>query len=604
MEFAVFDSKKLIYKNPFGALPEDKECRICVDVKPDVQPEKVLFLYRKDGEERPQSLEMERLGSFDDFVRFGVNLSISEKGLYFYSFEIVSSGEKRRFLKNDGCEWQFTVYDKNFKTPDWAKGGVMYQIFPDRFCRSDNYMPQNAKNERKIHENWYDVPDFIYDTPDYKGNDYFCGNLKGICERIPYLKNLGVNIIYLNPIFESPENHRYSTGDYTKIDSYLGTNEDFEKLCKECENQGIKIVIDGVFSHTGADSVYFNKYNHYESVGAYNSENSPFYNWYTFNDSKAGYECWWGFPNLPNVNETNPEYMEFITGKDGILSLWQKRGASGWRLDVADELPDEFLDALCARVKNENPEALIIGEVWEDATNKFSYGVRRRYLLGDQLDSVMNYPWRTAIIDYIKEGNAGKFRDDVLTIAENYPEPALSCLMNILSTHDTERIINVFGVENEVEHKDAAGYELSCEEYNKGKEMMKRAAFLQFVLPGIPSIYYGDEVGLTGFRDPYCRMCYPFGREDAELFSFFKKLSFVREEHRENFKKPIESFIAQNKTVMFKRGNLTFVINMSEYEENIKTDSKFVTIYGKESVFFEDGNIKIYPFAFGILLNN
>ena len=602
LEFAVFDSKNLIYKNPFGALPEDRECRFSVDVRTEEHPEKVLFVYRKDEDETPVFLEMERLNEKDGFTRFSVSLSISEKGLYFYFFEILTPSGKLILKKDDGVEWQLTVYDKNFKTPDWATGKVMYQIFPDRFCRSDNYMQRDAKNERKIHENWYEAPDFIYDTPDYKGNDYFCGNLRGICERIPYLKNLGVDIIYLNPIFESPENHRYSTGDYTKIDPYLGTNEDFEELCRECEKQGIKIVIDGVFSHTGADSVYFNKFNHYESNGAYNSESSPFYNWYTFNESKAGYECWWGFPNLPNVNETNPEYMEFITGKDGILSMWQKRGASGWRLDVADELPDEFLDALCKRVKIENSDALIIGEVWEDATNKFSYGVRRRYLLGDQLDSVMNYPWRTAVIDYIKEGNAQKFREDVLTIAENYPEPALSCLMNILSTHDTERIINVFGVEKEVEHKDAKDYKLTDEEYNKGKEMFKRAAFLQFALPGVPSIYYGDEVGLTGFRDPYCRMCYPFGREDAELFGFFKKLSSVRHEYIENYKMPIENFVTQNKTVMFKRGKLTFVINMSEYEENIKINSEFVTIYGKESVFFEDGNIKIYPFSFGILL--
>lgn len=601
MEIAVFDSKNLIYKNPFGALATDSECRFCIDVKMSEMPEKVHFLFRKDGEDF-RSLEMKRFSENGEFVKFGCDFKALEKGLYFYCFQIETQRGKHILKQENETEWQLTVYDKNFKTPDWAKGGVMYQIFPDRFCRSDNYMHREAKNERKIHENWYDVPDFIYDNPDYKGNDYFCGNLKGIIERIGYLKTLGVDMIYLNPVFESPENHRYSTGDYTKIDPFLGTNEDFTELCDECKKQGIKVVIDGVFSHTGADSVYFNKYNHYESEGAFNNEKSPYYSWYNFNESEAGYECWWGFPNLPNVNETNPEYMEFITGEDGILSLWQKRGASGWRLDVADELPDEFLDALCARVKKENPDALIIGEVWEDATNKFSYGVRRRYLLGDQLDTVMNYPWRTAIINYIKEGNAEKFRDEVLSIAENYPAPALNCLMNILSTHDTERIINVFGVENPVEHKDAAEYKLSPIEYNKGKEMLKRAAFLQFSLPGIPSIYYGDEVGLTGFRDPYCRMGYPYGREDVELFDFFKKLSQHRNQYRENYKKPLENFMVQNKAVTFKRGNLLFVINMGECEENIKITSDFVTIYGNESVFFEDETIKIYPFSFGILL--
>lgn len=600
MEYAVFNSKDLTYKNPFGALPTCLSCRFCVDVNESDVPEKVEFLYKEDNDTEYRLHKMEELTRENGYIRYFCDLSFKNSGLYFYSFRILNAQGEYILKKDDNTEWQLTVYDKDFKTPEWANGAVMYQIFPDRFCRSDNYMPKASKNERTIHENWYDAPDFIYDNPNYKGNDYFCGNLKGITERVGYLKTLGVTVVYLNPIFESPENHRYSTGDYTKIDPYLGTNEDFKKMCEELKKQGIRVVIDGVFSHTGADSLYFNKYNHYESQGAYNSKHSPYYSWYNFNEK--GYECWWGFENLPNVNETNPQYLEFITGEYGVLSLWQKQGASGWRLDVADELPDLFLDKLRARVKQNDKDSLIIGEVWEDATNKFSYGVRRRYLLGDQLDTVMNYPWRSAIIDYIKEGNAQKFKEGVLTIAENYPEPSLNCLMNILSTHDTERIINVFGVEHQVAHKDAANYKLTKEEYNKGKEKLKMAAFLQFSLPGMPSIYYGDEVGLTGFRDPYCRMGYPYGYEDIELFDFYKKLSNLRREYNENYLKPIKNFNSQNSTVSFERGELMFVINAGKDEENVKIKSNFVTIYQRENVSFEGTNIKIKPFSFAILL--
>ena len=563
----------------------------------------MFFSYRLDESSTFTKIKMQKANEIENYIRYSCKASFSDCGLYFYRFELSSENGTYIFGKDNLCsEWQLTVYDKDFKTPEWAYGGIMYQIFPDRFCHSDNYMQGNAKNERKIHKCWYDVPDFIYDNPDYKGNDFFCGNLDGIIEKIGYLKTLGVSVIYLNPIFESAQNHRYSTGDYTKVDPYLGTNEDFKRLCEACKKENIKVILDGVFSHTGADSVYFNKFGHYDSVGAYQGKASPYYDWYSFNDSKTGYECWWGFENLPNVNEENPSYLEFITGKDGILSLWQRYGASGFRLDVADELPDAFLDALYKRVKEENPKALILGEVWEDATNKFSYGKRRRYLLGKQLDSVMNYPWRNAIIDYIKEANADVFKERVLDILENYPEPSLNCLMNILSTHDTERIINTFGVIKEVSHRDAASYKLTDEEYKRGKEKLKMAVFLQFSLPGIPSIYYGDEVGLCGFRDPYSRMCYPFGREDIELFDYYKSIGKLRTEHKADFSAPLTCLCTKNSTVMFERGKLLFVINAGDFDENIKKDAKFVTIYGDKNVIFENGNIKVPKKSYAIML--
>lgn len=606
LERIIYNSTEQIYKTPFGAVPTKTECTFSVDILKEELPDRVQFSYRADGSDVSVYVEMEESGETEHYLRYTCRLSFLHPGLYFYRFQF-SCPEGIRFVgKKDGeayiedwlDEWQLTVYDKTFCTPEWAKGATMYQIFPDRFCRSRKYMPQNAKNERKIHENWYDIPDFIYDNPDYKGNDYFCGNLLGICERLPYIKELGVNVIYLNPVFESPENHRYSTGNYENIDPYLGTNEDFEMLCKEAEKLGIRIILDGVFSHTGADSIYFNKYGHYDSVGACQGEHSPYYHWYTFHET--GYECWWGFENLPNVNEAAPDYLHFITGENGVLAKWQNSGASGWRLDVADELPDVFLDALRVRVKETDPDALIIGEVWEDATNKFAYGERRRYLLGKQLDSVMNYPWRTAIIDFVKWGDGKGFREQILSILENYPAPVLDCLMNILSTHDTERIINVFGVEQDVPHKDAAMYTLSAEEYQRGKEKLKIAAFLQFVLPGIPCVYYGDEAGLTGFRDPYCRMGYPYGREDGELLSYFRDLGKLRKIYTEDFTAPLEEMKVQNAVAVFRRGNLYFVVNAGKYDENVKLKSEFVTIFGGENCRIDKELLTIPAGTFGV----
>lgn len=582
MQRIIYNSKDAQYKSLFGALPTNKKCIFNIDIHISENPTGATLCVRADEKSEHLSFPMEYTETTGEYMRFSCQVSFDSSGLYFYRFEF-SCPEGIRFCGvRDGKayvedwldEWQLTVYDENFDTPDWAKNKVMYQIFPDRFCRSSNYMYNPAKNEREIVDNWFSLPK-------NQGNDFFMGNLEGIIERLPYIKEMGTDIIYLNPIFESPENHRYSTGNYLNIDPYLGTNEDFKRLCIEANKIGIKIILDGVFSHTGADSLYFNKYGHFDSCGACQGEHSPYYKWYNFNE--RGYECWWGFENLPNVNETHPDYMEFITGEHGVLHYWQQNGASGWRLDVADELPDEFIDALRYRVKKTDKDALIIGEVWEDATNKFAYGIRRRYLLGRQLDSVMNYPWRNAIIDYIKSGNAQSFADSILVIEENYPKPAIDCLMNIISTHDTERIINATGVLHNVDRATAEHYVLSSEEWERGIEGAKFAIFLLFSLPGIACVYYGDEVGAEGFRDPYCRKGYPYGKENTQIFDMVKSLSALRKEYPDAFSTLINSFHVSNGALAYRRGDLLFAINMGEKDENIKISEDFVIIFGANS---------------------
>ena len=402
---------------------------------------------------------------------------------------------------------------------------------------------------------WGETP---YYRPDEHGhvwnNDYFGGDLEGIRSKLDYLKDLGVTCIYLNPIFESHENHRYNTANYRKVDPLLGTNEDFRTLCEDAKKRGISVILDGVFSHTGADSIYFNKFGRYSEPGAYQSEQSPYYSWYHFWGNKE-YESWWGIDTLPNVDENNPSYTKYICGKGGVLEYWLSLGAAGYRLDVADELPDEFLDNLRTCVKNYDEEKIVIGEVWEDASNKEAYGVKRRYLLGDQLDSVMNYPFREAIIAYIKGEAVTTFRDRIMGILENYPKCTVDVLMNFVSTHDIERAINRFGGQPcDGKSKDwMAQNSLSPEEYQRGKTLLKCAMVLQFFLPGVPSIYYGDEVGLQGWKDPFNRRCFPWGSEDTELLEFTKQLGSIRRSCEAFAEGKMEFLVLEDNLVGFSR---------------------------------------------------
>lgn len=608
MERVKYNSKNQDFKKPFGAVSNAQEVTFSIHVARNENPTGVTFVYRMDNSQSPIYINMQKTGEYDNYFIYSCQVIFHKADLYFYRFEIITPHGIKFVGLKDGYaeiedwlpEWQLTVYDSNFTTPDWAKGGIMYQIFPDRFYRSNKFAPIPSKNVRTIHENWYDIPDFIHDNPNYKANDYFCGNIMGITEKLDYIKDLNVNIIYLNPIFESPEYHRYSTADYMNVDPYFGTNELFKEFTKKCDELGIKVILDGVFSHTGADSIYFNKYGNYDSVGAYNSTESPYYNWYNFINYPGEYECWWGFGNLPNVKETNPEYLEYITGKNGVIEHWQNLGCNGWRLDVADELPDEFLDNLYKCAKSVDKDCFIIGEVWEDATNKFAYNKRRRYLLGSQMDSVMNYPWRTAILEYVKNGDERQFNDRLISIMENYPPHVLQCLMNSISTHDTLRAITYFGVEHDVPDNEKGAYKMTPEEYAKGKNMLIQATFLQFTLPGIPCIYYGDEVGLQGFMDPYCRMGYPYGNEDLEILEFYKKISKARTKYCEDFKQHLRLWKMHNGMYSFYRGNLLCAINLGNEKQNIKTlYNKRVFEYG-EVVFFDDG-IDLMPKSMIIL---
>ena len=434
--------------------------------------------------------------------------------------------------EESGEEYQLTVYKADFKTPEFFKTAVMYQIFPDRFCEGVNKVDMPFA-DRCYRENKEGEPYFWpTEQPEGKLNmDYYGGDFLGIESKLPYLKELGVSCIYLNPIFEAHANHRYNTADYMKPDPLLGTVEDFKKMCKAAKKQGIVVVLDGVFSHTGADSVYFNKYGRYGEVGAYKNEDSEYRSWYDFSGSYThGYRSWWGFESLPEVDENSPSFRDFICGKNGVIDYWLQQGAGGFRLDVADELPDDFIDDIRVAVKRNGEENLLMGEVWEDATRKHSYGSLRRYLLGGGLDTVMNYPFKDAIIEFVRYKDAKKAAMKIMPIVENYPKPAIDVAMNFLSTHDTMRAITALAGED-AEGRDRywqSGRKIEGETLEKAIKMLRVALCMIYTLPGIPSIYYGDEIAMQGYTDPFNRAYFDWNNKDNTLRDTIKYLSKKR----------------------------------------------------------------------------
>jgi cyclomaltodextrinase len=386
---------------------------------------------------------------------------------------------------------------------------------------------------------------------------------------------LGVNIIYLSPIFEAYSNHKYDTGDYHKIDPMFGSEASLIKLIRKAKKYGISIILDGVFSHTGDDSIYFNKYGRYDSTGAFQSMDSPYYQWYTFNKWNDDYLSWWGIKTLPEVNENNTSYTDFITGKKGVLRHWQKTGIRGWRLDVADELPDEFIEKIRKSVKSYDKDALIVGEVWEDASNKYSYDKLKKYLCGRQLDSVTNYPLRKGIIEYVKNKDCTLLYDTMNKIMETYPPPAINCLMNILGTHDTERILTLLGSETIPSSKnEMAESRLSEPELKRGIKLLKIAVLLQMTLPGIPCIYYGDEAGMEGWRDPFNRRCYPWGKENKEILDFYFFITNLRKANKVFAEGKYRCLIHDKEVFVYERFDenerIIMGVNLSQNEISLK----------------------------------
>ncbi len=517
-----FDQRYEKYKTPFGAVEKGRTVRFFMET--DREDSNItLRLWAEGREELIPPVRCEGGVSF--------TYTPERSGIVWYYF-LIDGPEGRRYysgLEGEGRiyaqqpdSYQLTVYDP-YETPEWFKGAIVYQIFPDRFKRAGEVLGVEEHTRLfgapRIHHSWSDGPDYlpVNGQRHYVPEDFFGGDLYGIKEKLPYLKSLGVGCIYLNPIFLSSTNHRYNTADYMTVDPMLGGDGALAELASAAREQGIRLMLDGVFSHTGSESVYFK--------AAQGDPASPYRQWYDFTDYPDKYQCWWGFKTLPEVKELTPSYMEFI---GGVLEKYARMGITSWRLDVADELPDGFIEFLRKRLKGIDPEGVLLGEVWEEATNKQGMDGRRKYVDGHELDSVMDYPFRRLMMDFFLGNIDGQgLANGLLLLMENYPPQFYDSLLNLMGSHDVVRAITALSGAPErdsLTREQQAAYSPGPERLEAGKRRFMAAAAAQYMMPGAPCLYYGDEAGLTGMADPFNRGTYPWGHEDKELVEYFQKL--------------------------------------------------------------------------------
>ncbi|MEI3551685.1 MAG: glycoside hydrolase family 13 protein [Acutalibacteraceae bacterium] len=621
----MFHSRNPIYRNPTGAVQAHTNIHFKLLVPREFRCSAARLMVGEEFTKQVKTLGLFWCGmNGEDHEWWECDFTPEQSGLYFYRFEIDTwrgtLGITSRFGGESGIDeygspegecWQLTVFESQYQTPDWLSGGIMYQIFPDRFYRSGT-TKYNVPQDRYLHQRWGSQPEW---RPNHQGeitnSDYFGGDLEGIIQKLDYLQSLGITCIYLNPIFEAHSNHRYDTADYTKVDPLLGTKEDFKRLCKEANKRGIHIMLDGVFNHTGSDSIYFNRKGRYQTLGAYQSQDSPYYDWYQFYQWPEQYACWWNFETLPNVNETNETYNAYINGTDGVIQTWLKAGADGWRLDVADELPDLFLDHITKAAKQVKPTSMILGEVWEDASNKMAYGQRRRYLLGKQLDSVMNYPFREAIIGFLTGKNPAEMMELIMTVLEHYPPSAIHLLMNHIGTHDTERILTVLGGEplNGRDREWQSRTKLSQEQRSRGLSLLKLASLMQYTLPGIPCVYYGDEAGMEGYRDPFNRGCFPWGHEDAELVNWYRSLGKIRHSCEVLKQGTLEPYYADDDCFVYVRSDeavgqkLLVAVNRTAQRKQLCMVQEWETASALLGKAVWNGTLTLEPYGYALLFS-
>lgn len=604
----IFDSLRTQNKYPTGCLKVGERLYLKLMISKQYNPRDVSVVFKELWSDKVFTMKMDFFKEENDVCIFTLETVFSEKNIYRYYFSFKDSQNNFKFVKrrshtfegeiresDSNDNWQLTVYQPVEAHPNMQEG-VMYQILPDRFAK---YGEEEDVPDDRIYRNWGEKPYFRNENI---AQDFFGGNLDGITYHLRYLKSLGVSAIYLNPIWLSHSNHRYDTADYRTVDTLLGNENKLRKLIKKAHDYGIIVIIDTVLNHTGADSIYFNKNARYPVIGAYNSPYSNYYGWYYFNKYPDVYESWWGFTNLPKINQEAKSFQDFMFGENGTLDYWYSLGIDGLRLDVADELPNSVLEKIYSISKKNRKMPIIIVEVWEDASCKINYGHRMEYLLGNQCTSVMNYPVRNAILAYVRYGSfwSDNLKETLQTIfIENYPREIAYSLMNFLSTHDTVRAITKL-VGPEVDEHDREWQnlhdELSKEEYLIGRKRLIISYLMMYFLPGIPSIFYGDEVGIAGQKDPFCRKCYTWNKRDKKLLRFFKRLGKLRTSEKKFFANADFKVINIDNEVCIlerrdKKRTLLLIINRCDYTVDI---SKYTS--GKEHyriVFSTSKNVNV-----------
>jgi glycosidase len=563
-----YNSRDLKHKSPFGAQPQRSDITFTI-----VAGIEVITKARLIVETQKIIGNMESV-SYNDTIKYPLNrcaiegekeywsctVKFNNIDVYAYYFELETEAGtvyygnneqdfshtvfklkgtngvgKIYYEKEKVVRYTQTIYDPEFRTPDWAKDVIYYYIFPERFKngdRSNDPVPGVRKFygdlNIEFHDNWNEKPFVPGDegADDIYCNDFFGGDLEGVRLKLDYLKELGINTIYFNPIFQAISNHKYDTTDYMKIDEAFGTNEEFKSLVEEAKGKGIRIILDTSINHCGCDSVYMDRYSKYEGIGAFKDEKihkeSPYYDWFIWNEAAEKidnkYERWLGVPSLATLAEVD-SYKDFAyRDENSVTKYWLNMGIGGWRMDVTPWKSDIFWKEWRGEVKNTNPDALTICETWFDSS---------KYLLGDQFDSTMNYLFRYPIFEYAKGKSAVDFVNVLEMLRENYPEEAFYSLMNLLSTHDSPRALYEFGYKEEGE---------SEEEVELAKKRLLMCTLFQMTYPGAPAIYYGDEVGVTGGEDPKNRGTYPWeedgGNPDYAMLQEFKKLTMLRNEKR------------------------------------------------------------------------
>ena len=574
-----FDSRALAHKQPFGAVQAGTTVDYAVSARPGVQSLTLVIEKRRleGNQEVLQYSEQARLpmkkagenNPTDGRERWSASHRYADVAVYGHWFEAVIAG-KTYVLQNNPApvfwtrekgaggpaevadkpartdtirRFRQTVYSPDFKVPDWAPDIVYYYVFPDRFRNGNpgnDPQPGVTRYHRhtvEVHKNWNERPfrpglvDGKSDGSDaHFNNDFFGGDLEGLIQKLDYIKELGANTIYMTPVFKAGSNHKYDTADYREIDPAFGSNADFERLTREAGKRGIRVIPDTSLNHTGADSLYFNRYGNYGNHGAFQNGKvnaaSPWAGWYSFDTTQAEpdkqFKGWVGVTDLPELDKNNASLRNFFyRDADSVMKLWLNRGAAGWRMDVAPWVPDDFWREWRAAIKAHKPDALTVAETWFDAS---------KYFLGDMFDSTMNYVFRNAVLEYAAGGDGAALYTNLEHLREAYPPQALYALMNLLSSHDQARALHHFGW-----HEGTDGAKADPATIALAKQRLKLAVLFQMTYPGSPTVYYGDEVGVTGGDDPYNRATYPWadlgGQPDAALLASFKQLIALRHAH-------------------------------------------------------------------------